>query len=68
MPAVVQTLKIFATVICGPLLLLGCVWILQAIDVLPGSVMSGHLQWALYGSVLAILGSTLVFWVNKPAT
>ena len=42
-------------VITGVLLVLvGVVWFLQGINILPGSFMTGQAQWAVYG-VLAIL-------------
>jgi hypothetical protein len=58
-------LRVIATILCGPMLLIGCVWILQGINVLPGSFMTGHIQWAIYGAVLAILGAILVWWLNR---
>jgi len=38
----------------------GCVWILQGINVLPGSVMSDHTEWLLYGGLVAIVGGALL--------
>jgi hypothetical protein len=61
-------LRIIATILCGPMLLIGCVWILQGVNVLPGSFMTGHIQWAIYGSILAVLGAGLVWWLNRRQT
>jgi len=58
------TLRILATIVSGPMLLVGCVWILQGINVLPGSFMTGHIIWAVYGAPLAVIGAGLVAWVN----
>jgi hypothetical protein len=33
-------------------LLMGCVWFLQGINILPGSFMTGQTKWAVYGGVL----------------
>ena len=41
-------------------LLLGCIWILQGIGVLPGSFMTGQTRWAVYGALLAIVGVGLI--------
>jgi uncharacterized membrane protein HdeD (DUF308 family) len=50
-----------ALIVVGVLcLLVGCVWILQGTNVLPGSFMSGRTKWALYGALLAIVGITVL--------
>ena len=41
-------------------LLAGCVWILQGINVLPGSFMTGQTKWAIYGALLAVVGIALL--------
>jgi uncharacterized membrane protein HdeD (DUF308 family) len=38
----------------------GGVWILQGINLLPGSFMTGDPRWALRGLVLALLGVVLL--------
>jgi hypothetical protein len=58
-------LRVIATILCGPMLLIGCVWILQGVNVLPGSFMTGHIQWAIYGVILAVAGAGLVWWLNQ---
>jgi len=40
---------------------LGVIWILQGINVLPGSYMSGQIQWAWRGALIALLGVGLFF-------
>ena len=37
-------------------LLMGGVWFLQGINVLPGSFMTGQTKWAVYGALLFIVG------------
>ncbi|MGI8400902.1 MAG: hypothetical protein ACR2NS_04750 [Gemmatimonadaceae bacterium] len=50
-----------AMIVSGVLsLLLGCVWILQGTNILPGSFMTGQTKWALYGGVLATVGIGLL--------
>ena len=45
--------------------LIGCVWILQGINVLPGSFMTGQPKWAVYGSLLLIIGIGLLIRANR---
>ncbi len=51
------------------LLLVGVIWILQGINVLPGSFMSGRLGYALLGLVVAIVGVVILLRITrrKPA-
>jgi hypothetical protein len=46
-------------------LLMGCVWFLQGINILPGSFMSGQTKWAVYGGVLLVAGIALLFLANR---
>jgi hypothetical protein len=47
--------------IVGVLLVLaGCVWFLQGINVLPGSFMTGQIRWAVYGGIAVIVGAILL--------
>jgi len=51
-----------AGVLC---LLLGFVWILQGINILPGSFMTGQTKWAVYGGVLVVAGIGLLIAANR---
>jgi hypothetical protein len=44
------------------LIVIGAVWIAQGLDVLKGSAMTGHGQYALLGAVTAAAGIALVAW------
>ena len=46
-------------------LLVGCVWILQGVNVLPGSFMTGQTKWAIYGALLAVGGIGLLISANR---
>ena len=46
-------------------LLMGCIWILQGINILPGSFMTGQTKWALYGSLLAVVGIGVLISANR---
>jgi hypothetical protein len=49
-----------ASKIIGVLLMLvGLVWILQGINVLPGSFMTGQMQWAVFGAIAFVLGAAI---------
>ena len=49
-------------VVCS---LIGCVWILQGINILPGSFMTGQTKWAIYGSLLLVIGVGLLIRANR---
>ncbi len=50
-----------ATKVLGILLMIiGVVWILQGINVLPGSFMTGQMQWAVYGAIAVVVGAGLL--------
>lgn len=46
-------------------LLVGCVWILQGINVLPGSFMTGQPKWAVYGAVVLFVGIGLLIAARR---
>ena len=57
-----RIVMIVAGVLC---LLLGCVWILQGVNILPCSFMTGQTKWAIYGALLVIIGIGLLFSANR---
>jgi hypothetical protein len=44
----------------GLMILVGGVWLLQGIGVLPGSFMTGQVFWAIMGAVLLAVGGLVV--------
>ena len=46
-------------------LVVGCVWFLQGINILPGSFMTGQTQWAIYGGILFVVGIGLLVKANR---
>ena len=60
-----KILRILATILSGPMLLIGIDWVLQGLNILPGSFMTGQIIWAVYGLPLALAGAGLVWWVNR---
>ncbi|HEX4199164.1 MAG TPA: hypothetical protein VHZ26_17140 [Caulobacteraceae bacterium] len=57
-------MKLVYNLIAAIAIVLGCIWILQGLNVLPGSFMSGHVQWTGWGAVLLAIGFFLVVWTN----
>ncbi len=53
-------MKITLIVISVLLLLTGAIWILQGINILPGSFMTGEMFWAYAGIVTALIGGGLL--------
>ena len=53
---------IVAGVLC---LLVGCIWILQGINILPGSFMTGQTKWAIFGGLLVVVGLGLLTSANR---
>jgi hypothetical protein len=49
-------------------LILGCVWILQGVNVLPGSFMTGQMKWAIYGAIMALVGIGLLISAKRRRT
>ena len=46
-------------------LLVGGVWFLQGINVLPGSFMTGQTKWAVYGALLVLAGIGLLVGARR---
>ena len=46
------------------LIVFGTIWFLQGINVLPGSFMTGQIQWAVYGGIAVVVGIGLLLRAN----
>jgi hypothetical protein len=53
------------TIVGIVLVLLGVLWSLQGLNVLPGSVMSGQSMWLVIGVVVALVGVWLLFSLRR---
>jgi hypothetical protein len=52
--------------IAGILLVLaGGVWFLQGINILPGSFMTGDIQWSINGGIAIISGIGILWFANR---
>ncbi|MCH7663453.1 MAG: hypothetical protein IH859_06250 [Chloroflexi bacterium] len=47
-----RALKVYSIL----LILTGVVWFLQGINILPGSFMTGQIEWAIAGVISAVIG------------
>jgi hypothetical protein len=59
------TMRIALNVVGALCLLMGCVWFLQGINILPGSFMTGQTKWAIYGGLLAAIGVGVLMAANR---
>lgn len=57
-------MKIVFTILGVLIILIGCVWFLQGVNILPGSVMTGDPQWSINGAI-AILVGAIVIWLSN---
>ncbi len=58
-------MKIIQNIAGVLLVLMGGIWFLQGIGVLPGSFMSGQVKWVVYGGVAAVSGLVLLIIANR---
>lgn len=54
-------LKVFSVL----LIIAGGIWILQGLNILPGSYMTGDPQWAINGTITAAIGAGLFWFANR---
>ena len=47
------------------LIVLGTIWFLQGINVLPGSFMTGQIRWAIIGAIAFGAGIALLLAANR---
>jgi hypothetical protein len=58
-------MRIFGSILGGLMIAVGIIWILQGVNILPGSFMTGQIAWAWRGTFIAITGILLVWLVNR---
>jgi hypothetical protein len=49
-------MRVVLKIVAVLLIVIGIIWILQGVNVLPGSFMTGQIQWAYRGAAAAIVG------------
>jgi hypothetical protein len=60
-----STIKTILNIFAILLMLAGGTWILQGINILPGSFMTGDPQWAINGAITVLVGAGLFWFVNR---
>jgi hypothetical protein len=61
-------MRIFWSLLGVLLIFTGAVWILQGVNILPGSFMTGQIQWAVYGGISFVVGLGLLLVANHRKT
>ena len=60
-----KLVKIILTVVAVLAVLMGGIWTLQGFNILPGSYMTGDMNWAYRGIGLAVVGVILFVWARR---
>ncbi len=58
-------MKVTLNIVGGLLVVVGAIWFLQGINVLPGSFMTGQIRWAIIGGIAVAAGVALLFVANR---
>lgn len=58
-------MKVILNVLGVIFILIGLVWILQGLNILPGSFMTGQIQYAVFGVILAAAGIGILIFTNR---
>lgn len=58
-------MKVIMTIVGALLILTGVVWFFQGVNLLPGSFMTGQLEWAFFGFVAAMMGTGILALANR---
>jgi hypothetical protein len=58
-------MKVIVRILSAIFVLVGCIWFLQGINVLPGSFMTGQMRWAVRGGILFIVGVAGLLWTKR---
>jgi hypothetical protein len=59
-----RVVKWVVNILVALMVLMGIVWILQGVNILPGSFMTGDIQWAYRGAAMVVVGALVLAWVN----
>jgi hypothetical protein len=61
-------MRIVLRVVGVLLVIVGCIWVLQGVNVLPGSFMTGQIRWAVYGGISVVAGIVVLVAAGKKRT
>ena len=61
-------MRIVTSLLGIAMILMGCVWAMQGLNVGPAAILQGpmvnNIQWTYYGGILAIVGVAEIVWSN----
>jgi hypothetical protein len=60
-----KDVRVTLNIIGVALVVFGGIWFLQGISVLPGSFMTGQIQWAVYGGIAVAAGVSLLLAARR---
>jgi hypothetical protein len=60
-----ENMRIALNIVGAVLVFFGSVWVLQGVNVLPGSFMSGQMRWAVRGGIAVVAGIVLLVGANR---
>ena len=58
-------MRILLTIIGVVMICIGGIFFLQGINIIPGSFMTGQMQWAVYGGIIIVGGVILVISATR---
>ena len=58
-------MKIVFNVLGVLMVVMGAIWFLQGINILPGSFMTGQIRWAVYGACMVVAGLIVLARANR---
>jgi len=58
-------MRIVSNILAVLFLVIGCVFFLQGISILPGSFMTGSAKWAVIGGIGIVVGISLLLSANR---
>ncbi len=58
-------MKILLSILGVLFIQVGAVWIFQGVNNLPGSFMTGQIQWAINGVFCVIVGAAWLYFANR---
>ncbi|TMI78760.1 MAG: hypothetical protein E6H03_11490 [Bacillati bacterium ANGP1] len=60
-------MRVFLAILGGAMMIVGAIWFLQGIRILPGSFMTGSTFWAVGGAIVALGGLAILRAVRAGA-
>jgi len=58
-------MKIVFNILGVLMVVMGTIWFLQGINILPGSFMTGQIKWAVYGGLAIAVGVATLFTASR---